>query len=485
MKRALSAKDVTDSSKRVLADSDDGFYDSDEDLRLGDFIKTSSGEDFYDRDEDRRLGALIKASSGADFYDSDEDRRLSEFAAGTSCLSQTDSGSILRPADIDEHRADDDFVALYDGWEEDAEDIVAIPDEGDDAPFALQHGGFHGFNESEEEDEEGAGVEEEDAEMPADLHQYYEFVQSRRRWVKKFGVFGFATQFCLKTLERVDDVMTLLENIVQHLIDQAAHNADREGFQGWIGSGLKTEDGKQWYIFFRSAEQNTAQKIVRSIEKYDQSSNTTAFYGKRVTFDITYIKNELSYSSNVKDTILAAGEYYHDDAMDNAASTGFLQRNRLMGQSEIVELESRLDFDLANQNLFLLNNLDVLFTIYRHDDNFLIQSLRQGDTNTYRLKVHNIRLRVKTVDVNTTVNLAVGNTLEKTMAKYPVRKTEIRSCYLTPGRTEFVYTVFSHTRPRRIIGAMVNNYAYNGRLTLSPFKFFPYDVRTFEINVGG
>ncbi|KAH7703364.1 Protein F19G12.2 [Aphelenchoides avenae] len=109
-----------------------------------------------------------------------------------------------------------------------------------------------------------------------------------------------------------------------------------------------------------------------------------------------------------------------------------------MGQSEIVELESRLDFDLANQNLFLLNNLDVLFTIYRHDDNFLIQSLRQGDTNTYRLKVHNMRLRVKTVDVNSSVNPAVGNTLEKTMAKYPVRKTEIRSCYLTPGRTEFV-----------------------------------------------
>ncbi|KAH7721116.1 CBN-RNR-2 protein [Aphelenchoides avenae] len=229
--------------------------------------------------------------------------------------------------------------------------------------------------------------------------------------------------------------------------------------------------------------QMLGQSFIRQLK---MSINGTEVYDSSTLYPyICYIKNELSYSSNVKDTILAAGGYYRDEAMDNAASAGFLQRNRLMGQSEIVELESRLDFDLANQNLFLLNNLDVLFTIYRHDDNFLIQSLRQGDTNTYRLKVHNIRLRVKTVDVNTAVNLAVGNTLEKTMAKYPVRKTEIRSCYLTPGRTEFVYTVFSHTRPRRIIGAMVNNNAYNGRLTLSPFKFSPFDVRTFEINVGG
>ncbi|KAH7703487.1 CBN-RNR-2 protein [Aphelenchoides avenae] len=115
-----------------------------------------------------------------------------------------------------------------------------------------------------------------------------------------------------------------------------------------------------------------------------------------------------------------------------------------MGQSEIVELESRLDFDLANKNLFLLNNLDVLFTIYRHDDNFL-----------NRLKVHNIRLRVKTVDVNRSVNLAAGNTLVKTMAKF------------------------------RIIGALVNSNAYNGRMTLSPVKFSPFDVLSFEVNVGG
>ncbi|KAH7693165.1 hypothetical protein AAVH_39805, partial [Aphelenchoides avenae] len=224
-----------------------------------------------------------------DFYDSDEDRRLSDFAASIPGGSRIDGVCPISADEIQQHKADDDFVAHYDGWEEDMEEIVIIPDEGDDAPFALQHGGFHGFDTSDEDEEEDVEAEEEDAGIPANLQQYYDFVYSRRRWVKKFGVFGFATQFCLKNLERIDDVMALVENIVQHLIDKATHSADREGFKGWIGFGLKTEDGKQWYIPFRPGAQNTAQKIARSIEKYDQSSNTTAFYGKRVTFDITVI----------------------------------------------------------------------------------------------------------------------------------------------------------------------------------------------------
>src|SRR5690349_14855378 len=101
MKRSAPAKSVLSSSKRVRADLDD---------------------DFYASDEDRRLSAFMKAASGEDFYDSDEDRRLCEFAGGAR----------VSPADVEENRAGDDFVALYDGWEEDMEDIVIITDEGDD-----------------------------------------------------------------------------------------------------------------------------------------------------------------------------------------------------------------------------------------------------------------------------------------------------------------------------------------------------------------
>ncbi|KAH7693596.1 Protein F19G12.2 [Aphelenchoides avenae] len=156
-----------------------------------------------------------------------------------------------------------------------------------------------------------------------------------------------------------------------------------------------------------------------------------------------------------------------------------------MGKSQVVEFITQLEFDLANQNLYLLNNLDVLFTIYRNDDNFLIHTLNPNDTNTYRLKVHNVRLYLRAVDVQHSVNLSVANMLEKQSAKYQVRKTEIRSCFLTPGRQEFVHNIFTNVIPRRVIIGMVNNQAYIGDLKKSPFNFQPFDLREVVVNAGG
>lgn len=229
--------------------------------------------------------------------------------------------------------------------------------------------------------------------------------------------------------------------------------------------------------------QTLGQSFVRQLKV---TVNGTEVYDSSTLYPyICYMKNELGLSPVVKNTWLAAAGYYPETMMDNAASPGFIGRNVLMGQSQIVEFVSRLDFDLANQNQFLLNNLDLLFTIYKQDDRFLIQTLKPNDGNAYRIKVHNIRLFIKTVDVQNSLNVAVLNTLEKTSAKYPLRKTEIRSCFLTVGRTEFIHNLFSNVVPRRVIIGMVNNQAYTGDFEKNPFNFQPYDLREISVNAGG
>ena len=256
----------------------------------------------------------------------------------------------------------------------------------------------------------------------------------------------------------------------------------------YIQCQIQKRDGVQW-VNLTAADtlvapvQTLGQSFIRQLKV---SLNGTETYDSGTLYPfMTYIKNELNYSPIVKDTAMAAGGYYREERVDDATSAGFVERNRLMGQSEVVEFEAPLDFDLANQPLFLLPNVEVLFTIYKHDDNFLIQTLLPNDTNVYRLKVHNVRLRVKTVEVGSTVNVAVADSLEKTTAKYYMRKTEARSCYLTPGRTEFVYNVFANQKPRRVILAMVNNHSYNGHIAKNPFNFQPFDVREISLNVGG
>ncbi|KAH7670034.1 Protein F19G12.2, partial [Aphelenchoides avenae] len=229
--------------------------------------------------------------------------------------------------------------------------------------------------------------------------------------------------------------------------------------------------------------QSLGQSFVRQLK---MSINGAEVYDSSTLYPyICYMKNELSCSLNVKESSMQAGGYFHEYKHDHPEATGFKSRNAIMGKSQLVEFMTKLEFDLANQSLYLLNNLDVLFTIYRHDDNFLIHTLNPNDTNTYRIKVHNVRLYLRAVDVQHSVNLKVANMLEKQSAKYQVRKTEIRSCFLTPGRQEFVHNIFTNVIPRRVIIGMVNNQAYIGDMKKSPFNFQPFDVREVVVNAGG
>jgi hypothetical protein len=147
---------------------------------------------------------------------------------------------------------------------------------------------------------------------------------------------------------------------------------------------------------------------------------------------------------------------------------------------------SRLDFDLANQELFLLNNIDALFTIYRAKDAFLVQNLgpRPNDT-TVRVCVLSAKLYAKMVDVQPSLNMTIYSQLERQPARYSVRRTELRSTFLTAGRREVDHNVFSATIPRRLTIALVSSAAFNGDYALSPFNFTPFGIRELSIHAGG
>ncbi|KAH7701218.1 Protein F19G12.2 [Aphelenchoides avenae] len=75
------------------------------------------------------------------------------------------------------------------------------------------------------------------------------------------------------------------------------------------------------------------------------------------------------------------------------------------------------------------------------------------------------------------------NMLEKTTAKYPMRRTEIRSSFITAGRTEYTYNVFTNVIPRRLVVAMVDNQAFKGDYMKDPYNFQP--MNEIQVNAGG
>ena len=222
------------------------------------------------------------------------------------------------------------------------------------------------------------------------------------------------------------------------------------------------------------------------IQQLVVSVGTTEVYNSGTLYPYkAYMTSELSYPKSVKESFLGSAGYYTMAAQDSLLDTGFQQQCQRFATSKLVHLQSRLDFDLSNQELYLLNQIDVLFTIYRARDAFLLHCLRAANATRYRLYLNNIKLYAKMIDVQPALNVTIHSALEKQPATYAVRKTEVKAQFISAGRTEFDYNCFSSTIPRRVTIALIEHAAFDGSLTYSPFNFKPFRLRTLSIHAGG
>ncbi|KAL3096216.1 hypothetical protein niasHS_004160 [Heterodera schachtii] len=188
-----------------------------------------------------------------------------------------------------------------------------------------------------------------------------------------------------------------------------------------------------------------------------------------------------------------SGIEMRDDGQDSVTNEGFIARAARFSNGKHCETMVRLNFDLAHQSALMLNNQDLVFTIHRNNDSFLMltppwkkaDGSLQENSKEYRIRVHDLRLYVRTVDVTPSLNLAINRQLESTSAKYPLRKIEMRSIFLGKGRTELAHNVFTSTLPRRLICCFVSTDAYSGNRKLSPFKFEHANVRAISAEANG
>jgi hypothetical protein len=213
----------------------------------------------------------------------------------------------------------------------------------------------------------------------------------------------------------------------------------------------------------------------------------------------SYLNHELFTSNETRKTLSEASCYYADTHANPApnyhSNDGFTNRKARFAQGQTCYTMSKLDFDLAEQSNLFINNVDVLFTIYRNDDDWIIiapshsitADVPAGVANAtkYRIKVLAMKIYIVTVDVVQSLQNAIAKHLTAQPAKYALRKVEVRNFYLGPGRQDLVYNVFQSTVPRRLIVGFVNRTAFIGDKTKSPFFFENANVRTISVEAGG
>jgi hypothetical protein len=269
----------------------------------------------------------------------------------------------------------------------------------------------------------------------------------------------------------------------------------------WVPIGV-TDDDKHIGVV-----QNFGHSFVRQMTV--NISNVEVFNSGVHYAYRAYMLNELGYSNETRRGLHEAGCYYPDDLDQNDDNNkGFKGRAARFAAGQTCETMVKLNFDLANQDLLMLSNSDIIITIHRNTDDFLLLSpyydkktqttdpttgvVTTGTANVsaanhspYRIKILDMRLYVKTVDVTQSLNNAISKHLESTPAKYPLRRIETRSIFVGKGRTELSWNCFTNVVPRRLIIGFISNDAYSGRKSLSPFVFEHANIRSICAEASG
>ena len=222
------------------------------------------------------------------------------------------------------------------------------------------------------------------------------------------------------------------------------------------------------------------------------------FINGKMTYDsgpdypcLAYILTDLNYDKNAKETHLRAAGHYLDYAEDqhdpNVISTvnnrGWEARRQLFKSSKLVEYMAPLHMPFAHQERYLLSNMDVRVELHRVNDTY---ALLTPDQTAYKIVVEDIRFYIRKVELSRELSIAMEQALMRMTAKYPIRRTELKTLHIGQGlRTTPTNVLWNGQLPRRVIVATMNNTAYFGNYGHAPFNFRHHNIIKAALQVNG
>jgi hypothetical protein len=149
-----------------------------------------------------------------------------------------------------------------------------------------------------------------------------------------------------------------------------------------------------------STEQNTlgcVNKLLHSMF----SSLSVSLNGKPFTLHETnyhyktYLKKLLNYGSDASCTHLVSNLWYMDSSGELKPNNGYTTRLQYLGNSQTVELYSRLHADLFNSDRMLINGVDMNIKLTRTSEAFFVGPF---DNTKVRIKIMDATLLLTQVE---------------------------------------------------------------------------------------
>jgi hypothetical protein len=198
-----------------------------------------------------------------------------------------------------------------------------------------------------------------------------------------------------------------------------------------------------------------------------------------------FIEGILNYSRDAMKSHQTSRLFYKDKAgsMDSVVNnTGYIKRQTFTNNSRIVDLSGNIHADLFNQDRLMLNGVDLKVKLIRSKDAFSLMSAIPG----VKSSITEASLSVRKVQVNPSILLAHNRILEKTNAKYPITRVDIKTVTIPTGlQSKTMDNLYMGQTPKRVIIGFVANAATNGSLTKNPFNFQHYSHNYLALFIDG
>ena len=216
--------------------------------------------------------------------------------------------------------------------------------------------------------------------------------------------------------------------------------------------------------------------------------NSGRFYAYK-----SYIETLLNCKVN-QDNTLQSEMYYKDGAgyMDSdlkdvdKLNIGLLRRSLRVKNGYWVDMMGPLHADLCQIDRLILNGVDIGIKLYPSNASFNLMT-GSADASIFKVEIESAVLKVCKVTIEPDLFTAQAAVLGKGVtAKYPVRKTEIKTFVIPKGSSSWSQSdIFQNRIPTFMVIGFVSAAAFQGDFKKNPYNFSGHGLQTLIVTKNG
>ena len=210
-----------------------------------------------------------------------------------------------------------------------------------------------------------------------------------------------------------------------------------------------------------------------------------------------YMTDLVNYGEDAKKTHMQCALFYKDtpgrfdnfniskikaeDRSEQDVNTGYLDRRKQIKNGS-VQMIGRIHCDIFNSDRYLLNNIEMKVKFTQVNKQFCLN----GNNDSFTFVINKALLNIRKIRINPDIILAHSLALEKTTAKYPIKRVIVKPFTITEGLISTTLIGVSDTiLPTRVLIGMIDNDAFTGKVSKNPFDFKHYNLKKISPMING